>query len=165
MEKLDRWELLGGLDELNSFIGLAKSQAYNKWDDNVCSLLTYIQTQIYRILCEVADTDGSFTKIDFSDIYFLSKKREELEKEISDVRDFVVPGGTEFSATLHCARTIARKAERVCIKYKMREDIIMYLDRLACLLFDLAVIVDKEENCLTLISDLKKQKTQEEDDE
>lgn len=155
MEELERWELLGDLDELNSFIGLAKSQAYDRLDNDTCSLLTYIQTQIYRILCEVSGEGDSSLKIIFSDVYFLEQIREAWYEDIKDVRDFVVPGGTQLSATLHCARTIARRAERTCIRYETREDIAMYLDRLACLLFDLSVIVDKEKNTLTTIADLK----------
>lgn len=151
--ELQRWELLGDLDELSGFLGLAKSLAN---DVEVKALLARIQVQIYRFLSEVAGEGGDSLRIDFSDVYFLLRTMELFSKERGEINSFVVSGGTQFSATLHCVRAIARRAERTCVRQKMRENLVMYLDRLACLLFDMATLADKKAGKLTLISDLIK---------
>ncbi len=151
--ELQRWELLGDLDELSSFLGLAKSLTD---DVEIQALLARIQVQIYRFLSEAAGEGGDSLKIDFSDVYFILRTMELFSEERGEINSFVVSGGTQFSATLHCVRAIARRAERTCIRQKTRKDLIMYLDRLACLLFDIAALADKKAGKLTLISDLIK---------
>lgn len=155
ISELDKWELLGTLDELTSQLGLAKVLID---DCEKSDLLTMIQLQVYKILCEIAsesEADNSL-KISFADVDFILKNRELLEKEAGEIRSFVIPGGTQSGSMLHIARTVARQAHRLCEKLEMRGEFNIYLNRMACLLFDLAVIEDRKAGKLALVDDFKK---------
>jgi cob(I)alamin adenosyltransferase len=63
-------------------------------------------------------------------------------------REFVVPGDSQAGAALHLARTVVRRAERVCIRL-LHDDLLTnkqvarYLNRLSSLLFVLAIHEDR----------------------
>ena len=55
------------------------------------------------------------------------------------MRSFVLPGGTEAAASLHLARTIARRAERLMVALAAQEPVgapaLKYVNRLSDFLF------------------------------
>ena len=73
---------------------------------------------------------------------------EEIEAAISVPNQFVLPGGCVASAQLDVARTIVRRAERVCVtlvreRISDNRDILRYLNRLSTLLYLLARYEDE----------------------
>src|SRR5262249_3047558 len=58
------------------------------------------------------------------------------------LKEFILPGGGKVSATLHQARTICRRAERICVRLAKEEtldaQIMKFLNRLSDTLFVLA---------------------------
>ena len=66
--------------------------------------------------------------------------------ELEPLKEFILPGGSEAGATLHLARTVARRAERRTVQLSEEEDVnpltIVYLNRLSDLLFILARVVN-----------------------
>lgn len=64
------------------------------------------------------------------------------ETELEPLRSFILPGGGEAGAALHLARTVCRRAERAVVGLAAVDDvdpaIVVYLNRLSDLLFDLA---------------------------
>jgi len=58
------------------------------------------------------------------------------------MQHFVLPGGTELAARLHVARTVCRRAERLCVTLArcepLGEHVVTYLNRLSDLLFAMA---------------------------
>jgi cob(I)alamin adenosyltransferase len=62
-----------------------------------------------------------------------------MEKELEPLKSFTLPGGGVLNAFLHQARTVCRRAERVCWRVKRDEDIsdqlIVYVNRLSDHLF------------------------------
>ncbi|MGH6972906.1 MAG: cob(I)yrinic acid a,c-diamide adenosyltransferase, partial [Caulobacteraceae bacterium] len=76
----------------------------------------------------------------------LDSQVERLEAEIdmlnaamAPLTSFVLPGGSSAAAHLHLARTVCRRAERVCVALAGREAVsaaaLKYLNRLSDLLF------------------------------
>lgn len=145
-----RIECCGALDELCSFLGLAKSLAKDK---KAKDIIEKVQTDLFIIGAEVA-TEKSFInklnrKIGNREISYLESLINVLEnKYISKRRCFVLPGENTFSAVLDITRTMARKAERRVVTLKSKKiiknpSVIIYLNRLSDLLFLMARSYEK----------------------
>lgn len=132
-------EALGALDELNAFLGFVKMRAADS--ERIGGILREVQETLFIIQAEVAGADkkvGEHAVKNIEDIV------NAIEKEIPKLKGFSIAGGTELSALLDVARTLARRAER-CItavkELKLRElssETLAYMNRLSSLLFALA---------------------------
>ena len=64
------------------------------------------------------------------------------EEGLAPLKSFVLPGGTAAAADLHLARCVARRAERLLVNLAgeepVRNECVVYLNRLSDLLFTLA---------------------------
>lgn len=82
-------------------------------------------------------------KIAQADIDFLENIIDNFTKEYGEIKNFVTPGETESSATLHLARTISRRAERHIVTLSQQDEVcpllIKYTNRLSDVLFVTAV--------------------------
>lgn len=69
---------------------------------------------------------------------------DEFNDEMASLRSFTLPGGSGLAAALHVARTVTRRAERVCVALREAEpaattgECVRYLNRLSDLLFVLS---------------------------
>jgi cob(I)alamin adenosyltransferase len=67
---------------------------------------------------------------------------DQLDSELGALKAFILPGGSEGAAALHVARTVCRRAERAVVALAGEDDvdgeIVIYLNRLSDLLFELA---------------------------
>lgn len=101
-----RLELIGALDEANSFIGLLAACI----SEHHRPALTKIQSRIFDIGGAVA-TGG--TDVDWQPLVEqLEAETKELNKELPPLREFVLPGGDETIARAHVARSAVRRVER-----------------------------------------------------
>jgi len=138
-------EALGALDELNAFIGLVKVKSVN--ESHIATALREMQQNLFIIQAEVAGADK---KIDKKEIEKIEKLIKEIEKEIPPLKGFCVAGGTELSALLDVARTLARRAERRLIAAKdveackISDETLAYMNRLSSLLFALARLANHQ---------------------
>ncbi|MEM6854363.1 MAG: cob(I)yrinic acid a,c-diamide adenosyltransferase [Planctomycetota bacterium] len=147
-----RVEAYGTADELNSVIGLVISTG---GPDELLAPLTSIQSRLFEIGADLAtphgelDEEGNETGRSSSVPRVGDEQVTELEQWIDAVcepvpamQHFVLPGGTELAARLHVARTVCRRAERLCVALATMESIgdhvIVYLNRLSDLLFAMA---------------------------
>lgn len=132
-------EALGSLDELNAFLGFTKMRAAST--PRIANTLRDVQEKLFIIQAEVAGADK---KVGEEAVKEVEKMVNDIEKEIPKVKGFSIAGGTELSALLDVARTLARRAERRVIAVKemgLRElssETMAYLNRLSSLLFALA---------------------------
>ena len=132
-------EALGALDELNAFLGFVKMRSVN--EARIANALRDAQETLFIIQAEVAGADK---KVGEGAVKDVEKLVNDIEKEIPKLKGFSVAGGTELSASLDVARTLARRAERRVIAVKelgLRElgnETMAYLNRLSSLLFALA---------------------------
>jgi len=138
-------EALGALDELNAFLGFVKVQSAKK--PRIANALREVQENLFIIQAEVAGADK---KIEKKEIERIEKLIGDIEKEIPPIKGFSIPGGTELSALLDVARTLARRAERrtTIVKEmnacKLSPQTMAYLNRLSSLLYALARLANHE---------------------
>src|SRR5690606_12607904 len=113
-----RVEAYGTIDELNSTCGLA---AAGRSDPRLLAMLTGVQHRLFEIGADLAapssnDAGSSMIPhIDEPQITEIEAWVDEIQSHLAPMRVFVLPGGTELAARLHLARTVCRRAERLCV--------------------------------------------------
>ncbi|MBZ9714531.1 cob(I)yrinic acid a,c-diamide adenosyltransferase [Deinococcus multiflagellatus] len=144
-----RVEAYGTVDELNSFIGLARAHntRSHKPDPALDQDLEYLQNALFDIGADLATRSGSryeakLSRMDGQDVTFLEAMIDRYQEAAPPFTGFVHPGGTPAAATLQVARAVARRAEREVIRLQAEEEIntqvVIYLNRLSDLLFIMA---------------------------
>jgi cob(I)alamin adenosyltransferase len=137
-------EALGNLDELNSFLGVVKvkSQANSLQltAGSFSEIIEEIQENIFIICANIAGSEKNLAE---EKVAKLEGLIAECEKELPPIKVFTIAGGTELSAQLDYARTIARRAERRVVAVNdelgnVSPEILKYLNRLSSVLFALA---------------------------
>ncbi len=143
-----RYEALGAVDELNSYLGICKSLSKEKL---LKSALRNSQECLFIIQAELGSGDRKKIKI------LNKEKLTELEKtvnyfgnKIGVITKFTLSGGTPLSAHLDYTRALARKTERKCVATKniLSKDALAYLNRLSSLFFVLARYTNKKAGIL-----------------
>ena len=141
-----RVQAYGDVDELNSAIGVVRStQPVHFFDE----LLETIQRDLFALGGQLATPDpekvrAALEKAELSDarVRRFEAVMDEAERELPELRAFVLPAGTPKAAALHLARTVCRRAERNVVTLshdaQIPELFIIYLNRLSDLLFTLA---------------------------
>jgi cob(I)alamin adenosyltransferase len=135
-----RIESYGTIDELNSFIGLIKDQEI---DEASRSILNEIQDRLFTIGSSLAsDPEKSKMKIPDlkpEDITLLESQMDTMDKELPEMRSFILPGGHTTVSYCHIARCVCRRAERNIILLSQSSFVaplvIQYLNRLSDYLF------------------------------
>lgn len=105
-----RIEAYGEVDELNTFLGLLRSESLDAETD---ARLRTMQDLLFECGADLA-TDGGQASVPAVTRAIVEMERwiDESEKELPPLRNFVLPGGCRASAMLHVARTVSRRAER-----------------------------------------------------
>jgi cob(I)alamin adenosyltransferase len=135
-----RIETYGTIDELNSWIGVLRDQEVNKLRTEI---LVEIQDRLFTLGSILATEPGNIKvkvpALAEGDVTFLEKEIDKMESELEPMRFFVLPGGHQSVSFGHVARTVCRRAERLCIALNSTELIepliITYLNRLSDYLF------------------------------
>ncbi|MBI2025228.1 ATP:cob(I)alamin adenosyltransferase, partial [Candidatus Kaiserbacteria bacterium] len=97
-----------------------------------------------------AETAGADKRLRGGSAEEMGKMVNDIEKEIPPIKGFSIAGGTELSAVLDVARTLARRAERRVIVVKemnlcdLSPETLAYMNRLSSLLFALARLANHE---------------------
>lgn len=133
----------GTLDEANASLGIAYSLVQ---DDLMKERIRKIQHMLFVIGAELAsDPTGRETladRVQASDVDELEVMIDDIDAFVGPLKNFIIPGDTTASATLHYARSVVRRAERLVISLaheeEVEEDIIRYLNRLSDAIFMLA---------------------------
>lgn len=139
-----RLEAYGTVDELNAAIGLIRSY---KIPENLAVMLAEIQNKLFNIGSRLASDEkgNAFTEklsITNKHISFLENAIDQMEEELPELTQFILPGGDLAAAQCHVARTVCRRAERRILEFagtgKVQPEIIKYINRLSDFLFVLA---------------------------
>ncbi len=137
-----RMVALGSLDELNAFIGQARTLAEGLARTEYASMLATIQNELFDIGAEIAANAAIEEALARERISRLESWIDEARKTIEPLKSFVLPGGSPLNAALHVCRTVCRRAERSMIvlhrEGTLPEGTIPYINRLSDLLFALA---------------------------
>ncbi len=137
-----RIESYGAVDELNSHLGLLRDQNMHS---PIKDLLETIQNKLFIIGSNLAsdpDKEMNLSKIKLSDIELLETQIDAFEKELPELKNFILPGGHIHISSCHIARCVCRRAERRAVALSIDSEvdslIIKYLNRLSDFLFVLA---------------------------
>jgi cob(I)alamin adenosyltransferase len=142
-------EAYGTCDEANSMIGFAFSflPEGEEWK-LLQKTIHIIQTKLFHIGAELSTPTGKKVAwpMKEEDVAFLEEEIDRMEKSLPPLTNFILPGGSPIGASIHCARTIIRRAERCTIALHQVEAVnpivIKYLNRLSDYLFVLARFVN-----------------------
>ena len=139
-----RIESYGTVDELNSFVGAACFSAEEDARLNaLATILKRVQHELFNLGSILAtlpeDVHPKQARITDADVEQLDRDIDAANRDLPPLRSFVLPGGTRINAELHIARTVCRRAERVCVTLAREEEVppetIRYLNRLSDALF------------------------------
>lgn len=142
VSKLDcRIGAFGTVDELNSALGVVLA---GELPEGMREPLTRIQNELFDVGADLSVPWGvtERLRVEQAAIDRLEALCDAFNAELTDLRSFVLPGGTEAAARLHVARTICRRAERDVLvgaqEVELNPLVLVYLNRLSDLLFVLA---------------------------
>lgn len=131
----------GDLDELNSSIACVRA---HKVEPEIDTLLIAIQHHLFNIGGELSAPQCILTYP--SDIEWLERWIDSFNETLPALKEFILPGRDAAVAHCHLARTVCRRAERDLVEcsrgYKLRSELIQYINRLSDLLFVLARVLE-----------------------
>ena len=142
-------EAYGTVDELNSVIGIVRTfvpefeaglGADYSW---YSEMLRRIQNELFDVGSELATpADAEYPgmhRMGEGEVAQLEHEIDRMNEALEDLKSFTLPGGGKLNAFLHLARTVCRRAERICWAMKRTEplgdQLIVYLNRLSDHLF------------------------------
>ncbi len=140
-----RLEAYGTIDELNSILGLLRTESL---PDEAGDEVENVQHCLFEISSKVADPDN---RIEVDPQVWATARLESWIDKMSDhfppLKSFILPGGTRSAALAHFARTVCRRAERRLIEADelftcAPVGAVAYLNRLSDALFVLARFVN-----------------------
>ena len=138
-----RIECLGGVDELNSIIGLILTENVPQ-----INTLKKIQHDLFDVGGELSIPN--YKKIDIKKVSFLEKELDRMNDTLAPLKDFILPGGSKAASYSHLARTVCRRVERNLFLLNDTEEVnknaLKYINRLSDFLFVLARYINKESN-------------------
>lgn len=136
----------GTVDEANAAIGVARLKI-NEIHGNVADMLMRIQNDLFDLGADLCTPDRG-EKLEYEPLRITPGQVDRIESEIdalngelSPLRSFVLPGGSEAGALLHVARTVTRRAERCIVELSNDENepvsdaALRYINRLSDFLF------------------------------
>ena len=134
-----RVEAYGTIDELNSVIGVARTDACEEFEVR----LAIIQNDLFDLgadLCRPESEDDKTAsrpplRVTDSQTRRLETQIDAMNESLKPLNSFVLPGGSRLAASLHHCRTVARRAERLAVELSSREPVnahlLIYLNRLS----------------------------------
>jgi cob(I)alamin adenosyltransferase len=140
-----RLEAYGTIDELNSFIGIARLVCD---DELMGEILARIQNDLFDLGADLATPESENLgyeplRIIESQVVRLENEIDEINENIPPLNSFILPAGSALATHLHVCRTIGRRAERViALMIENGENIsspcFKYVNRLSDLFFVMA---------------------------
>ena len=139
-----RIKAYGTIDELNAWVGMIRNF---KIDKNIENTLKKIQNELMTMASQLAD-DTVPKAIKFVNILqplgrenveYLEEQIDLINSELSELKNFLIPGGHVIISYTHLARCTCRRAERFITELNEKESIseiiISYINRLSDFLF------------------------------
>jgi len=154
-------EALGCLDEINSYLGVIKCKVkslsaqagYKVVGNEPQKIINRIQNDLFIIQAQVAGADKKIKK---DEVKYIEEIIFDIEKELPEIKSFLISGTNEISANFDFARALARRAERRVVavgdegKVEINSQTLVFMNRLSSLLYafarQTAIESDKEES-------------------
>lgn len=134
-----RIECYGTVDELNSFVGMARQTVQEKAGEfptlaSLSAILLRVQHELFNagsILATLPeDVHPRQPRVTDREVNQLETEMDQMNDGLPALRSFVLPGGSRLNAELHVCRTVCRRAERLCVALP-DQDTLKYLNRLS----------------------------------
>ena len=146
-----RIESYGTVDELNAYLGLIADQDILSHHQQI---LKQIQNRLFTIGASLAaEPENSrmvIPDLETQDIDLLEQEMDSMDKQLPQLKNFILPGGNNAISFCHVARCVCRRAERITVQLaeesSVDEKVIVYLNRLSDYLFMLARKITQEQN-------------------
>ncbi len=146
-----RVESYGTVDELNSVLGVARQYCD---DDRIREILFKIQRKLFNVGGELATKDAEKfpEKVTEQDVVWLENIIDDYVDLMGreEAFQFIIPGSNLFSAYMHVARTVCRRAERRVLslseKEQVSEDLMKFVNRLSDAIYSMARYGEGEVN-------------------
>lgn len=158
-------DLYGEVDGLNSAIGLALSLS-NSNHEAVTKTLYNVQNRLFDLGSLLACTSDKWESfklpgISIDAIAELETAIDQLDQELTPLKNFIIPGGSAGASALHVCRTDCRRIERRFVALNdegetLPENSIQFLNRLSDFLFICARFVNKEQGVADVLWEAKK---------
>lgn len=131
------FQTLGDIDEFNAVLGLALIHGKGMEGE---AILRRLQRALFALGAELASPDDRWVA---QDLEALTTDMEDWidvhTKVLPPLKNFVLPGGTMTSATLHQARAACRRAERSIVAFgrqkAARPAVLAFINRTSDFLF------------------------------
>ncbi|RFU67952.1 cob(I)yrinic acid a,c-diamide adenosyltransferase [Bacillus sp. V59.32b] len=143
-----RVEAYGTIDEINCFVGQAILELDPSVFEDVLVDLERIQHELFDCGGDLASiSEKRPLKLTEEAVSVLENRIDTFIKEAPELERFILPGGTKPAASIHIARTVTRRAERLTVSL-MKEDenvspaALKYLNRLSDYFFALARVIN-----------------------
>ncbi len=152
-----RLDVYGTVDETNSVTGLIAAEIKCEQTrggkphvatdyDFILNHISKIQSSLFdvgsHLACDDISLRATMPVVSDDDITDLEKWIDLYSKDLPALKHFILPGGSKASGFAHLARTVARRAERLCVQMGETEEIeaivVKYLNRLSDYFFVLA---------------------------
>jgi cob(I)alamin adenosyltransferase len=137
-----RIDVMGDVDELNSHLGVL---AAGLKDETYLSQLHNIQHRLFDLGGEISIPGADL--ISQHNVEQIEAFIDGINAELSPLKEFILPGGSESASICFLARAICRRAERKIIALHEIEPTnqfsVQYLNRLSDLLFVMARAINK----------------------
>ncbi|MGN6548387.1 MAG: cob(I)yrinic acid a,c-diamide adenosyltransferase [Pararhizobium sp.] len=140
-----RVEAYGTVDEANAVLGLARLHTRELPD--LDAMLSRIQNDFFDLGADLATPERAEPpkhaplRVTDAQVTRIEAEIDRLNRDLEPLRSFVLPGGSPAAATLHHARTVVRRAERLMVALAGRDGeavnpaALRYVNRVSDLLF------------------------------
>ncbi len=135
----------GEIDELNSVVGLVRSELA---DPELDGVLKALQNELFTLGADLASPPGvDCPRITDVQVKQLEQTIDRFRETLPPLKEFILPTGNRPAAFLHLARTVGRRAERVIVRLSHEESVsagvLAYVNRLSDLFFVLARVANQ----------------------
>ncbi len=142
-----RVEAMGAVDELNAVLGVALAAQRAR---PIREALLKIQDELFTVGAELAMARTADSKVPRITAAYVARLEASMDTlDVGEVKEFLLPRGSEALARLHWARTVARRAERRVVALAHKEpvnpELLRYMNRLSSLLYQMALWVQAKE--------------------
>lgn len=139
---------IGDVDELNSVIGLLRTESL---PPDIDTLLGRVQHHLFDLGAELCIP--GYSAVQEAHVVDLDTAIAHYNAELGKLQEFILPGGCRAAAQAHIARTVCRRAERSVVAMEQRDaeasqtqpggHVRHYLNRLSDLCFVLARAINR----------------------
>lgn len=143
-----RVEAYGTVDEINCFVGQAILELDQLLFADVLEDLEQIQHELFDCGGDLASISAKRPlKLTEEAVSFLEMRIDAFIKEAPELEKFILPGGTKAAASIHIARAVTRRAERMTVSLMKADEhtspaALQYLNRLSDYFFALARVIN-----------------------